>query len=44
MGSTGAGAVLDFDTPPHTVYLYHGDAGIQGFNIVRVSLLFIFLN
>jgi hypothetical protein len=30
MGTTGTGTVLDFGTPRHTAYPYHGVAGIYG--------------
>jgi hypothetical protein len=36
--------MLDFDTPPHTVYPCHGAAGIDRFILVGLYLLFLFLN
>ena len=29
-GITDTGTVVDFDTPQHTVYLYHGITGLHG--------------
>ena len=39
-GTAGTGTVLDFGTPRHTVYPYHGVTGIHGFyRIAKVSLI-----
>ena len=42
-GFAGTGTVVEFGTPWHTVYPYHGIAGIQRVYYNMVSIFFIVL-